>query len=445
MTQAGLHAGRSPLDEAHEKRLEGEAEEALRRAVALLDTVEDLGAASLAAQLLAEAGRPAIARELAERLVDSFIRRGDLPEAVVASMIVDKAEGDGKKLRRDIAAAWGAGSNRHGTNVAQAPPPLPHGGDVTDELARASGKALIAIAEKKLRDLLEVTDIAAADALVPALPLFSALAPRPLARLLDKLQLRDFATGDVLVLQGEEGREAFVVVRGAAEVRRDDGSSTGPGTVLAALGPGAIFGEMALVSDSPRAASVIALEPTRVLVASREALEEIAQDEPVVGRELGEFCRSRMIANLMRHSVILRAVAPSDRSALISRFVSRTFEAGTTLVKEGQEGAGLYLIASGQVDVTRKDSEGDRLRLATLGPGDVVGEISLVLRRPATADAVASHHTVALELSRESFQEAIRTHPQLLSELYDLAVRREEETRSVVAQEALDVEDVVIL
>jgi cAMP-dependent protein kinase regulator len=75
----------------------------------------------------------------------------------------------------------------------------------------------------------------------------------------------------------------------------------------------------------------------------------------------------------------------------------------------------------------------------------VVGEISLLLRRPATADVHAIHRTVALELTRERFQAAIREHTTLLSELYELATQRDEETRSVVAQEALDVEDVVLL
>ena len=77
--------------------------------------------------------------------------------------------------------------------------------------------------------------------------------------------------------------------------------------------------------------------------------------------------------------------------------------------------------------------------------GDVVGEIGLVLRRPATATVTASHPTLALHLSREQFHEAIREHPTLLSELYELATKREEETRSVVAQQALDVEDIVLV
>ena len=55
------------------------------------------------------------------------------------------------------------------------------------------------------------------------------------------------------------------------------------------------------------------------------------------------------------------------------------------------------------------------------------------------------HTTVALELTRDAFHAAIREHPGLLQQLYEVATSREEETRSVVAREALDVSDNVLL
>jgi CRP-like cAMP-binding protein len=118
---------------------------------------------------------------------------------------------------------------------------------------------------------------------------------------------------------------------------------------------------------------------------------------------------------------------------------------GAVLVRHGEQAGKLFLIASGGVEVRGTDIEGDRVVLAQLGPGDVVGEISLVLRRPATADVVAVHTTVALELTHEQFEEAIHEHPGLLQQLYELAVKRDDETRSVVAQPAVDVSDTVLL
>jgi CRP-like cAMP-binding protein len=187
------------------------------------------------------------------------------------------------------------------------------------------------------------------------------------------------------------------------------------------------------------------VEPAQVLVAQRTHLEALAQRDVAIGRELGSFCHQRMVSNLMRHSRILSAVEPAKRAELMARFTSRTFQAGELLVRQGEDAGRLFLIASGGAEVRGTDPEGDRVILAQPGPGDVVGEISLVLHQPATADVVATHTTVALELTREQFHAAIREYPRLLQELYEIATQRAEETRSVVAREALDVSDTVLL
>ena len=440
MTSAGATA-HTLLDDAWIAVLAGKRDDGLRTAVALLeDDPLQLGAGALVAQVLAT-DRPAVAAKAAAWLVDAFVRRGDLPSAAAAALTVGEAGGDAGALHAAIAAAFGKGSGRL-SDVPPAPPPLPAAPALEAALRKLAGKALLGRAEKALDLMMAAADPIAAGK-VPALPLFSALAPPVLERLLGTLARRTLAGGAVAIEQGAEGREAFIVVRGALQaVRRAQGQDD---SVLAVLGPGAIFGEMALVSDAPRAAAVVALEPVELLVAARDPLEAIARTEPAIARELASFCRRRMMANLVRHSAILGAVPAAEREGLVARFEVKTFQPGEVLVVEGAEAAGLYLVASGQVRVAHKDAEGDSIVLAELGPGDVVGEISLVLRRPASATVTASHPTVALHLPRDRFHEAIREHASLLAELYELATRRDEETRSVVAQQALDVEDVVLL
>ena len=306
------------------------------------------------------------------------------------------------------------------------------------------GKALSDRASTALAELTRADD-PVAHGKVPALPLFSQLAPRALEALLAALSVRDLDTHGVAIEQGSEGREAFVVVRGSLRAERTGASGEEP-TLLAVLGPGAIFGEMALVSSAPRAASVIAQEPTTLLVVARDALEEMAGKEPAIGRELGSYCRSRMLANLVRTSALLRAIPAAERESVMSLFEAKTFDEGQVLFEQGGEPDGLYLVASGGVRVATHDpSGGDDIVVADLGPGDVVGEISIVLRKPATATVTATFPTVALELSRDRFHDAIRMHPAVLTELYGLATARADELRSVVAQETLDVEDVVLL
>ena len=435
----------SALDVAWTLVLSGKRDEGLRALVALLEVdPAQTSAVSLTATMLAAAGRKDAANAAATRLAEWCVRRGDLPAAAVAAAIVERAGGDAARVRVEIARVFGKGSKRL-ADVSAAPPPLPKPAPVGAELTKLSGDALLDRAASALDAFFELDDATPADSKVPELPLFSALPPDALADLLGAFEVRELAPGEVALRQGEEGRHAFVVARGALRVFREAKEEDEEPMVLAALGPGAIFGEMALVSEAPRAATVEATEPVELLVASRETLERLAAKVPAVGQELGAFCRARMVANLMRHSTILNTVEAAHRDSLMARFETKTFSPGDVLVEAEQATAGLYLIASGEVRVQSKDADGDQIVLAELGPGEVVGEISLVLRRPATAKVTAATPTVALHLSRDQFHEAIREHPTLLGELYDLATRREEETRSVVAQEALDVDDIILL
>lgn len=134
----------------------------------------------------------------------------------------------------------------------------------------------------------------------------------------------------------------------------------------------------------------------------------------------------------------------AEQTELLGRFVTTAFEAGARLVQEGQEAPGLYIVASGEVEVVRT-VRGQRCVVATLGVGDVVGEGSVLLLRPSSADVIARRPCVALHLPREGFLAVVRRHPALFAELYELAVRRDEANRSVLAQEAGSSEDSVLL
>ena len=151
-----------------------------------------------------------------------------------------------------------------------------------------------------------------------------------------------------------------------------------------------------------------------------------------------------MVENLMRTSPLLGAIAAEERPRIIGRFATRTFREGQSLITQGEEPEGLHLIASGEVVVMHRQDEQATV-IAELGVGDIVGEVSLVLRRPAGADVVAMLPTVTLHLAREQFLELIHQHPRLLEQLYSLAVHRDQETHTIVARPSTELEDVVLV
>ncbi|MFX7914659.1 cyclic nucleotide-binding domain-containing protein, partial [Acinetobacter baumannii] len=75
--------------------------------------------------------------------------------------------------------------------------------------------------------------------------------------------------------------------------------------------------------------------------------------------------------------------------------------------------------------VVGHEDGGEGFVISTLGVGQVVGEVAVVLRRKANADVVAVTPTVTLHLPREDFMGLIREHPAIVASLYLLAVERD--------------------
>jgi CRP-like cAMP-binding protein len=97
--------------------------------------------------------------------------------------------------------------------------------------------------------------------LIRGLPLFELCSKRDLRRIAALAEERDVAAGTALIREGEPGNEFYVVVEGDVEVRRS-------GRRVARLGAGSFVGEIALLSRSPRTATVVATTPLHVLAIS---------------------------------------------------------------------------------------------------------------------------------------------------------------------------------
>jgi CRP/FNR family cyclic AMP-dependent transcriptional regulator len=99
----------------------------------------------------------------------------------------------------------------------------------------------------------------------------------------------DAARGAVLCREGETGRECFVVREGEAVV-------TIGGDDVATLGPGDVFGELALLDGGPRAATVTATTDMHLIVLSRPEFDELLAEVPIVSRRILEALAARLRA-----------------------------------------------------------------------------------------------------------------------------------------------------
>ena len=147
-------------------------------------------------------------------------------------------------------------------------------------------------------------------------PIFGGLPDAALQRLLERMQLRAYAAGDVICAEGDPAREMFVVRSGAVEVRKRalDGHAC-----LARLRAGDEFGEMSLIDIQPRSASVVACEPTELYVLGNMDLlalyeEDLASYTFFVQNLCRELSRRLRVAN----GVIIDVVAEAQRAIRLS-------------------------------------------------------------------------------------------------------------------------------
>lgn len=122
-------------------------------------------------------------------------------------------------------------------------------------------------------------------------PLFSRCSKsevKKIAQLADEL---DFPAGRMLAKEGDRGREFFVILEGSVDVR----SNT---RLLPSLGPGDFFGEISLVVDSPRTATVQTTTPVRALVITDRAFRELMRQSPDIQSKVLEAVALRLAKTL---------------------------------------------------------------------------------------------------------------------------------------------------
>jgi CRP/FNR family transcriptional regulator, cyclic AMP receptor protein len=120
-------------------------------------------------------------------------------------------------------------------------------------------------------------------------PFFSGLSKRELATVAQLTDDVDVEAGAVLARQGDFGQEFFVIIDGTAEVLRGD-------EPIAELGPGEFFGEMALIDEERRTATVRALSPMKLLVMSRNSFRTVDRSMPQVNAMVAEAIKQRRAA-----------------------------------------------------------------------------------------------------------------------------------------------------
>ncbi|CAK9787138.1 unnamed protein product [Cutaneotrichosporon oleaginosum] len=203
---------------------------------------------------------------------------------------------------------------------------------------------------------------------------------------------------DIIIQQGDAGDYFYIVERGELEVfvKKDGqsldlaaGDSETLGKRVVVYHEGASFGELALMHNAPRAASIVSTTPCTLWALDRVSFRTILLDR-------------RQYEAFLAAVPILSSLKPSERAKIADVLESRTFEAGQDVIRHGDMGDEFFLIESGSAAAI-KPIDGRETVVKQMGKGDYFGELALLNRQTRAATVRATEKLRVAALGEQAF------------------------------------------
>ncbi|CAI2371145.1 unnamed protein product [Moneuplotes crassus] len=224
--------------------------------------------------------------------------------------------------------------------------------------------------------------------------LFNSLDEKEFEIVIDAMTEVKLAPGEVIIKEGDDGDYLYVVETGQLQCSKIFPGNTEP-TNLIVYSPGGAFGELALLYNAPRAATITAIDECLLWGLDRKTFNHIVKDAAVRKRE--------MYDDFLKKVKILQTMDAYERQTIADAFTKHKFSEGDRIITEGEEGKELYFLVEGEAKAT-KNIDGELKTVMEYKPGDYFGERALIKKEPRAANIEVVTSTLeAVSLTKESF------------------------------------------
>ncbi|GMH60202.1 hypothetical protein TrRE_jg3770 [Triparma retinervis] len=216
--------------------------------------------------------------------------------------------------------------------------------------------------------------------------LLKGLNEHQLTVLADAVSLITYSPNDTIIKKGDVGNIFFMIKTGSVVCTELSGNAKSQ-----KLGAGDYFGERSLITDEPRAATVVAETACTVMALDRHDFEEILGD-------MKALLESNLNLRILSSVPILSKLNDSELQAVADLMHSESYKSGTKIIKEGDPGKAFYIIQHGECLA----KTGEKV-LRKLHDGDVFGEMALLNDEPRVCDVIADGDVHLYELDKAAF------------------------------------------
>lgn len=234
--------------------------------------------------------------------------------------------------------------------------------------------------------------------------LFRELDDEQLNIILEALVEKPVPTNNITVIsQGDEGDYFYIIESGQFDVYinpngREESGPNGKGDKVGTMKEGECFGELALMYNAPRAATIVSATPDK---SHLWALDRITFRRILLETT---FTRRRMYERFLEEVPILSSLEPYERSKIADALQTVEYPAGAFIIREGEAGDCIYFLEKGEAAAfksTKENSEEPVMWYRT--KGDYFGELALLDDKPRAASVVAETEVKLVKLDREGF------------------------------------------
>ena len=248
--------------------------------------------------------------------------------------------------------------------------------------------------------------------------LFNNLEPKDLEIVIGAMEEKRFKSGEDVIVQGEQGDCLYFVESGNLECYKQFAKGEKP-ILVKKYQPGDSFGELALLYNAPRAATIRAVSDEVITwVLDRETFNNIVKEAAQKKREKYE--------NFLKKVEILSTIDSYELMQISDAIKSFTYKKDDYIIREGELGDVFYILEEGQCVATKSLQPGQTTIIKEYGVGDYFGERALIKGEPRYANIVVkSESAKVISLDRTSFK-------RLLGPIEDLLKRNIEKYKTFV-------------
>lgn len=247
-----------------------------------------------------------------------------------------------------------------------------------------------------------------------------------------ELELVALAADEELFRQGDAGDGIYMIIAGELGVRVVD--EDGAVTEINRHGPGAIVGEMAMLSGQARTATVYAIDDTNLFklgqTAYRDLVARTPQTETAVASAFDARWQALQLARLLRPFIGADADL-IDRQPWYDDLSLARLANGDVVFRQGDAADGMVFLVNGRLRIVTSTPDDGEQTIGEITPGETVGEFGLLTGEPRSATVFAVRDSTVVTMSRATFDQLARLNPQFMTEITKRIVLRQ---RALFAQ-----------